>query len=200
MSIERSNDGVVEDASDGWSEEREMPEPSVTRKGERERQIPESRVGLGIDFHRLVAGRRLVIGGLEIPNARGLAGHSDADVLIHAMCDSLLGAAGRGDIGTHFPDNDPRYRDISSLLLLEHVLRLLADDGWRVVNVDATVVAQEPKLTRHFDSMKAVLGGVLDLPPDRIGLKATTSEGMGAMGRGEGISALCVCLIERAPR
>jgi len=177
-----------------------MPEPSVTRKDERERQTSESRVGLGIDFHRLVEGRRLVIGGVEIPNTRGLAGHSDADVLIHAMCDSLLGAVGRGDIGTHFPDTDPRYRDISSLVLLEHVMRLLADDGWRVVNVDATVVAEEPKLTRHFAGMKAVLGGVLDLPSDRIGLKATTTEGMGAIGHGEGISAQCVCLIERALR
>ncbi len=160
--------------------------------------MSESRVGLGIDFHRLSAGRRLVLGGVEIPHELGLDGHSDADVLTHALCDALLGAAGLGDIGTHFPDTDERYRGISSLRLLEAVMARLIEVGYRPMNVDATLVAQAPKLTPHFPAMRVRLGGILRLPPDRIGLKATTPEGMGAFGRGEGIAALCVCLIERA--
>ncbi len=160
--------------------------------------ITQLRIGFGIDFHRLVEGRRLIIGGVEIPHTRGLAGHSDADVLIHAVCDALLGAAGRGDIGTHFPDTDPQYCGISSLVLLDRVLQLLGGEGWQPVNVDVTVVAEEPKLTGHFPAMKAALGRILRLSSDRISLKATTSEGMGAVGRGEGISAMCVALIERS--
>ena len=159
--------------------------------------MTESRVGLGIDFHRFAAGRPLVIGGVTIPHARGLLGHSDADVLTHALCDALLGAAGLGDIGTHFPDTDDRYRGISSLTLLEQVILLLAHAEWRPVNIDATLIAQEPKLTPFFPEMKKMLAGVLHLSPDRVGLKATTSEGMGAIGRAEGISAFCVALVER---
>ena len=160
--------------------------------------MPQSRVGLGIDFHRFTKGRPLIIGGVKIPHTRGLLGHSDADVLTHALCDALLGAAGLGDIGTHFPDTDERYRGISSLSLLEDVVSLLSRDGWRPVNIDATLIAQEPKLTPHFEGMKEKLGGILHLPPGSIGLKATTSEGMGAIGRAEGISAFCVTLIERS--
>ncbi len=159
--------------------------------------MTESRVGMGIDFHRFAAGRALVIGGVIIPHTRGLLGHSDADVLTHAICDALLGAAGLGDIGTHFPDTDERYRGISSLTLLEEVLSLLERDGWIPVNIDATLIAQEPKLTPHFSAMKESLGKTLHLLPESIGLKATTSEGMGAIGRAEGISAFCVALINR---
>jgi len=159
--------------------------------------MTESRVGLGIDFHRFAEGRPLVLGGITIPHTRGLLGHSDADVLTHAVCDALLGAAGLGDIGTHFPETDPAYRGISSLTLLQKVLSLLEIDGWRPINIDATLIAQEPKLTPHFRAMKEMLGEVIHLPPKSIGLKATTSEGMGALGRAEGISAFCVALIER---
>lgn len=159
--------------------------------------MTESRVGMGIDFHRFAEGRPLVIGGVTIPHTRGLLGHSDADVLTHALCDALLGAAGLGDIGTHFPDTDERYHGISSLTLLEQVISLLSRDGWCPVNVDITVIAQEPKLTPHFPSMKEALGRIIHLSTENIGLKATTSEGMGAIGRAEGISAFCVALIER---
>jgi len=159
--------------------------------------ITQSRVGMGIDFHRFAEGRPLIIGGVTIPHTSGLVGHSDADVLTHALCDALLGAAGLGDIGTHFPDTDEHYRGVSSLALLEEVLSLLSHDRWRPVNVDVTVIAQEPRLTPHFPAMKQILGKTLHLSQDRIGLKATTSEGMGAIGRAEGISAFCVALIER---
>jgi len=160
--------------------------------------MSETRVGLGIDVHRLAPDRRLVLGGVEIEHPLGLDGHSDADVLTHALCDALLGAAGLGDIGTHFPDTDERYRGISSLRLLETVIERLVEVGYRPINVDATLIAQAPKLTPHFPEMRVRLGGILRLPPDRIGLKATTSEGLGALGRGDGIAAWCVCLIERA--
>ena len=160
--------------------------------------ICESRVGMGIDFHRFAEGRPLVIGGITIPHTRGLLGHSDADVLTHAICDALLGAAGLGDIGTHFPDTDERYRGISSLTLLEEVLSLLKGNGWHPTNLDATLIAQEPKLTPYFKAMKEALSEILHLPHESIGLKATTSEGMGAIGRAEGISAFCVALIERS--
>ncbi len=156
------------------------------------------RVGLGIDFHRFTEGRPLVIGGVRVPYKKGLLGHSDADVLTHALCDALLGAAGRGDIGTHFPDTDPQYRGISSLKLLERVVAIVKKAGYRPVNVDCVVIAQAPKLTPHFPAIKDTLSPLVEIPPDRIGLKATTSEGMGALGRGEGIGALCTCLIETA--
>jgi len=157
-----------------------------------------TRVGLGIDFHRFTSGRSLVIGGVKVPYEKGLLGHSDADVLTHALCDALLGAAGLGDIGTHFPDTDPRYRGISSLKLLKRVISMLREAGFRPVNADCVLIAQAPKLTPHFPAMKGALSPLLGLPPDRIGLKATTAEGMGALGRGEGIGAFCTCLIERA--
>ncbi len=157
----------------------------------------ETRVGLGIDFHRFAKGRPLVLGGVRIEHSRGLVGHSDADVLTHAICDGLLGAAGLGDIGTHFPDTEEQYRGISSLVLLEEVITLLSNNGLHVLNVDATVIAQEPKLTPHFQAMKSALSKVMHLPGERISLKATTSEKMGAIGRAEGISAFCVALIEQ---
>lgn len=158
--------------------------------------MSEHRVGIGYDVHRLVADRPLVLGGVTIPYELGLLGHSDADVLTHAICDALLGAAGLGDIGIHFPDSDDRYRGISSLRLLEEVGRLVRETGRRPVNIDATVVAERPKLTRHLPEMREALGRVLGIPADRVGLKATTTEGLGAVGRGEGIAAMAVCLIE----
>jgi len=160
--------------------------------------MTERRVGLGIDFHRFAEGRPLILGGLEIPDAPGLLGHSDADVLTHAICDSLLGAAGLGDIGVHFPDSDEAYRGISSILLLRRVVFLLAENGYSPVNVDATVIAERPKLIPHFSKMRPILAEALGIPEGMVSLKATTSEGMGAIGRGEGIGAFAVCLIETA--
>ena len=158
----------------------------------------EQRVGIGYDAHRLAADRTFVLGGVTIPYEPGLLGHSDADVLTHAICDALLGAAALGDIGVHFPDSDERYRGICSLRLLEEVVRLVREAGVAPVNIDATIVAERPKLAPHLPAMKDALGQVLGLPPDRIGLKATTSEGLGALGRGEGVAAIAVCLIETA--
>jgi 2-C-methyl-D-erythritol 2,4-cyclodiphosphate synthase len=160
--------------------------------------MSESRVGLGIDVHRLVAGRPLILGGVEVPFERGLLGHSDADVLAHALCDALLGAAGLGDIGIHYPDTDKRFRGISSLRLLEDVVDKLRDAGWRVVNADATVIAERPTLSRYFGAMRTNLAAALGIDETRVNLKATTSETMGAIGRGEGIAAWVVCLIQAA--
>jgi len=157
-----------------------------------------TRVGIGIDFHRLQEGRELILGGVRVPYDKGLAGHSDADVLTHALCDALLGAAALGDIGTHFPDDDDAYRGISSLTLLERVVDLLAQAGFQPQNVDAVIIAETPKLTVHFPAMRVRLAPILHVSVDHIGLKATTSEGMGALGRSEGIGAMCVCLIETA--
>lgn len=159
--------------------------------------MSERRIGLGIDFHRLKEGRALILGGVKIQYHMGLLGHSDADVLTHALCDALLGAAGLGDIGVHFPDSDPRYRGISSLELLKRVVELVANAGYRTVNVDCVIIAQEPRLAPYFPAMKEAFSPIIELPPDYIGLKATTSEKMGPLGKGEGISALSVCLIER---
>jgi len=160
--------------------------------------MSEHRVGLGIDFHRFAPDRPLILGGVSVPHSNGLLGHSDADVLTHAICDALLGAAGLGDIGTHFPDSDEAYRGVSSLVLLRDVRRKIQQNGFRPVNVDATVIAEQPKLGPHFIEMKTMLGEVIGLPPNCIGLKATTAEGMGALGRGQGISAVAVCLIEKS--
>ena len=160
--------------------------------------MSKMRVGMGIDFHRLEEGRPLTLGGVKVPHAKGLVGHSDADVLTHALCDALLGAAGLGDIGTHFPDTDQTYKGIASLKLLERVIGLLAKAGYRPTNIDAVVIAEAPKIVPHFPAMKDNLSLILGLRSEAIGLKATTSEGMGALGRGEGIGAMCVALIERA--
>jgi 2-C-methyl-D-erythritol 2,4-cyclodiphosphate synthase len=153
------------------------------------------RIGQGFDAHALVSGRKLVIGGVEIPYERGLAGHSDADVLIHAVCDALLGAAGLGDIGTHFPDTDARYKDISSRKLLMKVRELLHDRGLSVVNVDATVIAQAPKLAPHITAMRANLASDLGIAPEAVNVKAKTTEKLGFVGRGEGIAAEAIALL-----
>ena len=157
--------------------------------------MSDQRVGIGYDVHRLVPDRPLILGGVRVPCELGLLGHSDADVLTHAICDALLGAAALGDIGLHFPDSDERYRGISSLRLLGEVVRLLGGAGYVPSNVDATVIAERPKLAPHLDAMRDALGGVLGLPVDRVGLKATTTEGLGPFGRGEGIAATAVALI-----
>ena len=153
------------------------------------------RVGMGYDIHRLVSGRRLVIGGVEIPFDRGLLGHSDADVLTHALCDALLGAAGLGDIGLHFPDTDDAWTDIDSLELLQRVNEMIAPQ-WHIVNIDATVVAQAPKIGPYREQMRANLAAVLEIAADRINIKATTTETLGAIGREEGIGAQCVVLLQ----
>ncbi len=155
----------------------------------------ESRVGLGIDVHRFVEGRPLVLGGVTVPYERGLVGHSDADVLTHAVCDALLGAAGLGDIGVHYPDTDERFRGISSLRLLEDVAGKLRASGHAVVNVDVTVLAERPRLAGFFPAMRANLARTLAIDETHVSLKATTVETMGALGRGEGIAAWAVCLI-----
>ncbi len=157
------------------------------------------RVGFGYDVHRLVPERRLVLGGVEIEYPLGLLGHSDADVLIHAIIDALLGASARGDIGRHFPPDDPRFRDISSLLLLEYTGSLVEEAGWRVVNIDATVVCERPRLKDHIPLMTVKISEKLNIPESYVNIKATTEEGMGITGGGRAISAYAVCLIEEAP-
>jgi 2-C-methyl-D-erythritol 2,4-cyclodiphosphate synthase len=148
--------------------------------------------GIGYDSHRLVPGRRFVLGGVEIPHELGLDGHSDADVLTHAVIDALLGAAGLGDIGEHFPDTDERYRDADSLVLLGAVVTSVIATGLEVENVDVTVVMERPKLGPHRDAIRANLAKALALPPQRVNVKATTGEGIGFVGRGEGVAALAV--------
>ena len=152
------------------------------------------RIGQGFDVHALVPGRRLVIGGVEIACEKGLAGHSDADVLIHAICDALLGAAGLGDIGRHFPDTDPRYRDADSTVLLAEVVHKVAVGGWRVVNVDATIIAQAPRMAPHIERMQEVLRTCLG-GECTVNIKAKTTEKLGAIGRGEGIAAEAIALL-----
>lgn len=156
------------------------------------------RVGIGIDFHRFAPGRPLVLGGVEIPYELGLLGHSDADVILHAVCDALLGAAALGDIGQHFPPSDPRYRGISSLTLLGRVREILARNGYVPVQVDVAVVAETPKLAPHIGAMRRNIAQALAIPEGAVSVKATTPEGMGALGRGEGIGAWAVALIQRA--
>ena len=158
------------------------------------------RIGHGYDLHRLVADRPLILGGVHIPHPKGLLGHSDADVLTHAVMDALLGAAALGDIGKHFPDTDEAYRGADSLALARHVARTLADAHYRVCNVDATVIAQAPKLAPHILAMRENLATALGVPLDAISVKATTEEGLGATGEGLAIAAHAVCLIEKASR
>lgn len=155
------------------------------------------RIGQGFDAHRLVDGPPLVLGGVRVPSDKGLAGHSDADVLVHAVCDACLGAAGLGDLGRHFPDTDPVYRDIDSRRLLRRVRELLTRDRWRIVNVDATIVAQQPRLAPYIESMQMHLAEDLDVEASWVNVKATTTEGLGFTGRVEGIAAYAVVLIER---
>jgi 2-C-methyl-D-erythritol 2,4-cyclodiphosphate synthase len=156
-----------------------------------------ARIGTGYDVHRLVGGRKLMIGGVDIPYDKGLLGHSDADVLLHAICDAMLGAAGLGDIGRHFPDTAPLYKDISSLMLLEEVRRLLAEAGFRVNNVDATIVAENPKMAPHIPAMVANIAAAIKVDRSAINVKATTTEGLGFAGRKEGIAAYAVALIRK---
>lgn len=153
------------------------------------------RIGHGYDVHRLTEGRRLVLGGVEIPYSKGLLGHSDADVLLHAIADALLGAVALGDIGLLFPDTDPAYRGADSRELLREVMRRVSAAGYRVGNVDATILAQAPKLRPFIDAMRAQIGLVLEIEPSRVGLKATTEEGLGFTGAGEGIAAHAVVLL-----
>jgi 2-C-methyl-D-erythritol 2,4-cyclodiphosphate synthase len=155
--------------------------------------------GIGYDSHRLVEGRRLVLGGVEIPHERGLEGHSDADVLAHAVTDALLGAAGLGDIGEHFPDSDERWRDADSLALLATVVELLGARGMRPLNVDCTVVIEAPRLAPHRHAIRQRLAGALGLPPERVSVKATSGEGIGFVGRGEGVAALAVASVTTPP-
>lgn len=153
------------------------------------------RIGQGFDIHALAAGRKLIIGGVAIPYDRGLAGHSDADVLLHAVCDALIGAAGLGDIGAHFSDTDPRYKDADSRTLVRAVAGMLDRKGWRVVNVDATIIAQAPRMAPHVSLMRENIAADLGLAPGAVNVKAKTSEKLGSLGRGEGIAAQAVALI-----
>jgi 2-C-methyl-D-erythritol 2,4-cyclodiphosphate synthase len=153
------------------------------------------RIGHGYDVHQLVAGRGLILGGVKIPHAKGLLGHSDADVLLHAICDGCLGAAGLGDLGRHFPDSDPRYKGIDSRDLLRHVEALLDERGWRVENLDSTIIAQVPKLAPHIPAMIANIAADLGISADCVNVKATTTEKLGFAGREEGIAAHAVVLL-----
>lgn len=155
------------------------------------------RVGIGYDIHQLAAGRRLVLGGVEIPHTMGLLGHSDADVVLHAICDALLGAASLGDIGQHFPNTDNQWKDIDSLILLQHVVDLLENHGWRIAHIDGMILAQSPKLAPHLVEMKARIAQTARINLEQISLKATTTEGLGALGREEGIACQAVATIER---
>jgi 2-C-methyl-D-erythritol 2,4-cyclodiphosphate synthase len=154
------------------------------------------RIGQGFDAHALVAGRKLVIGGVEIPYEKGLSGHSDADVLIHAVCDALLGAAGLGDVGAHFPDTDQRFKDIDSRKLLREVVRLLGANDLRVLNIDATIIAQAPKMSPHILKMRNNIAADVGIPAVDVNIKAKTTEKLGFVGRGEGIAAEAIALLE----
>jgi 2-C-methyl-D-erythritol 2,4-cyclodiphosphate synthase len=154
-----------------------------------------TRIGFGYDIHAFAPGRALVLGGVKIPTERGLLGHSDADVLLHAICDALLGAAALGDIGSHFPDDDERFRDAPSTEFLKEVARLIKANGYAIVNLDATVVLESPRIAAHVPRMRANIAGILSLKTERVSVKATTHEGLGALGRGEGCAAYAVALI-----
>lgn len=154
------------------------------------------RVGMGYDVHKLAADRKLILGGVEIPWELGLLGHSDADVLLHAIMDALLGAAALGDIGKHFPDSDPAYKGISSMKLLEHVNQLLLAHDYTIGNIDATIIAQRPKMAPHIPQMRKNIAECLGVSEDRINIKATTEEGLGFTGSGEGISSQAICLLK----
>ena len=155
------------------------------------------RVGMGYDVHKLVENRKLILGGVEIPYEKGLLGHSDADVLLHAIMDALLGAAALGDIGKHFPDTDEQYKGISSVCLLEHVAELLEKEGFLVENIDATIIAQQPKMRPYIDQMRANIADALHIEQNQVNVKATTEEGLGFTGNGDGISSQAVCLLEK---
>jgi 2-C-methyl-D-erythritol 2,4-cyclodiphosphate synthase len=155
------------------------------------------RVGIGYDAHQLVAGRKLILGGVEIPYEKGLLGHSDADVLLHAVMDAILGAAALGSIGEHFPDTDPEYKDASSLVMLENVHALLISRGYKLINLDSVIICQEPELAPYIQDMQTNIAVIFSLPADCIGIKATTTERLGFAGRGEGIAVEAIVLIDR---
>ena len=155
-----------------------------------------SRSGIGYDLHRLATGRKLILGGIEVPFEKGPVGHSDGDALAHAICDALLGAAGLGDIGTHFPDTDPKWKDARSLRFLEHVRGLLAERHLRIMHLDAIVITERPKLGPHFSAMREALARALGIETSRINLKAKTNEGVGAVGRGEAIAAQAIATVD----
>jgi 2-C-methyl-D-erythritol 4-phosphate cytidylyltransferase / 2-C-methyl-D-erythritol 2,4-cyclodiphosphate synthase len=180
----------------------EIAERLIVRKQRHDSQTESTagekimmRIGYGIDYHRLVEGRKLILGGVEIPYEKGLEGHSDADALTHAICDALLGAAALGDIGRHFPDSDPAHRSRPSLEFLRAVKDMAENAGWTIQNVDATLLAQRPKLAPYYGNMRRNIAQTLGLAPDAVNVKATTTEGMNAEGRGEGISAQAVALL-----
>ena len=156
------------------------------------------RVGVGYDVHPLVSGRRLILGGVEIPFEKGLDGHSDADVLVHAIIDALLGATGLGDIGVHFPSSDLRYKDISSVSLLRQVVSLLRARGWLVCNIDASIVAERPRLTPFISEMRGIIGEALGIDVEQVSVKSTTSKGLGLLGKGEGVAVHAVAMVEKA--
>ena len=156
------------------------------------------RIGQGIDFHRFGGPGPAVVGGVEIPNAQGLIGHSDADVLVHSIMDGILGAFGKPDIGHHFPPDDEKWRGVSSLELLEIVYTLHMEPGWRIVNIDSTIVCEAPRMAPHIAAMKSLIASRIEIDPSRVGIKATTSEGLGSLGRGEGIMALANVLVMHA--
>jgi len=160
-------------------------------------QAPLPRVGIGLDVHALAAGRKLILGGVEIPHDAGLAGHSDGDALVHALIDAILGAAARGDIGQWFPPGDPRYAGADSVELLRTVVEALRDDGWQIGNVDVTVIAQRPRIGPHVEAMRARLAPVLGLEIEAVSIKATTTDHLGALGRAEGIAAQAIALLVR---
>jgi len=153
------------------------------------------RVGLGYDIHKLVSGRKLVLGGVTIPFDKGLIGHSDADVLVHAVCDALLGAANLGDIGMHFPDTDPTFKGISSIKLLAKTHRMIKNNGFKTINIDSVIFSEAPKISPFRDEMRKNIARAIEIDPDCINVKATTTEGLGIIGKGEGIGAMCVALI-----
>jgi 2-C-methyl-D-erythritol 2,4-cyclodiphosphate synthase len=155
------------------------------------------RIGHGFDAHRLVAGRPLRLGGVEVPHGRGLEGHSDGDCVLHAVCDALLGAAGEGDMGRHFPSRDQRWRGVASRVFLEEVRRLVREAGYSLVNLDVTVVAQEPVLAPHLEAMRVGIAGVLEVEPAQVSVKAKSTDHLGALGRGEGVAALATVLLEK---
>ncbi len=157
------------------------------------------RIGNGYDVHRLVEGRKLILGGVDFPHNLGLDGHSDADAVVHALCDALLGACGAGDIGKHFPDTDDQWKGVSSLLLLQKVADILKQRGYQVANADCTIVAQKPKLAPHIEAMKANLANALNIEIHRVNIKATTTEHLGFAGREEGIAAYAVALLQEEP-
>jgi 2-C-methyl-D-erythritol 2,4-cyclodiphosphate synthase len=156
------------------------------------------RIGIGYDIHPLVKGRPLILGGIHIPYAKGLKGHSDADVLIHAICNALLGALGERDLGEHYPNSEPRYRNYSSTRFLEEISGLVQKKGYRIANIDSVVIAQAPRLSPYIEEMRGHFAKVLGVERERVGVKATTPEGIGSLGKGEGIAAQAVCLIEKA--